>query len=45
MPPPMETLIQYVTHHPILAGSVVLALVVVLTFESRLRSTGHSAIS
>lgn len=41
----MERLIDYVTHHPLLAGSVVLALVVVVSFESRLRSTGHAAIS
>ena len=45
MPPPMETLIQYVTRHPLLAGAVVVALVVVAVFESRLRSTGQSAIS
>ena len=45
MPPPMERLIQYVTAHPVLAGAVILALVVVVTFESRLRSTGQSAIS
>ena len=31
----MERLIEYVTHHPLLAGAVVLALVVVVTFESR----------
>jgi rhodanese-related sulfurtransferase len=41
----MDRLIQYVTAHPLLAGAVVLALVVVLTFESRLRSTAHAAIS
>jgi rhodanese-related sulfurtransferase len=41
----MERLIDYVTHHPLLAGSVVLALVVVVAFESRLRATGHAAIS
>ena len=45
MPPPMERLIQYVTNHPALAGAIVLALVVVAVFESRLRSTGQSAIS
>ena len=44
-PPLMDRLIEYVTHHPLLAGAVVLALVVVLTFESRLRSTAHAAIS
>jgi rhodanese-related sulfurtransferase len=41
----MERLIQYVTNHPLLAGAVVVALVVVAVFESRLRSTGQSAIS
>jgi rhodanese-related sulfurtransferase len=41
----MERLIQYVTNHPALAGAIVLALVVVAVFESRLRSTGQSAIS
>ena len=41
----MERLIQYVTAHPLLAGAVVIALVVVAVFESRLRSTGQSAIS
>ena len=45
MPPPMERLIQYVTNHPILAASIVLALVVVVTWESRLRAHGESAIS
>jgi len=41
----MERLIQYVSAHPVLAGALILALVVVVTFESRLRSTGASAIS
>jgi rhodanese-related sulfurtransferase len=41
----MDRLIEYVTAHPLLAGAVVLALVVVLTFESRLRNTAHAAIS
>ena len=41
----MDRLVDYVTHHPLLAGAVVLALVIVVTFESRLRSTGASAIS
>jgi rhodanese-related sulfurtransferase len=45
MPPPMERLIQYVTNHPALAGAVILALVVVVSWEARLRSTGESAIS
>jgi rhodanese-related sulfurtransferase len=41
----MDRLIEYVTRHPLLAGAVALALVVVFTFESRLRSSGHAAIS
>jgi rhodanese-related sulfurtransferase len=41
----MEQLLTYVQNHYYLAGAVVLALVVVITFESRLRATGHSAIS
>lgn len=43
--PLMDRLIEYVTRHPLLAGSVVLALVIVFTFESRMRSTAHAAIS
>jgi rhodanese-related sulfurtransferase len=34
-----------VTKHPLLAGAIVLALVVVVAFEARLRSKGESAIS
>ena len=41
----MDRLIEYVSHHPLLAGAVVLALVVVATFEARVRSTAQSAIS
>jgi rhodanese-related sulfurtransferase len=41
----MERLIEYVTHHPLSAGAVVLALIVVVTFESRLRNVGQAAIS
>jgi len=41
----MERLIEYVTHHPLMAGAVVLALVVVLTFESRTRASAFAAIS
>jgi len=44
-PKPMERLIEYVTHHPLTSGAVVLALVLVVTFESRMRSVGQSAIS
>jgi len=41
----MERLIEFVTHHPLMAGAVVLALVVVVTFESRVHSSGVGAIS
>jgi rhodanese-related sulfurtransferase len=41
----MEQLLTYVQNHYYLAGAAVLALVVVITFEARLRATGHSAIS
>jgi len=41
----MERLIQYVTAHPYLASSVVLALVIVFTYESRMRSASYASIS
>ena len=41
----MERLIEYVTHHPLLAASAVLAVVVLFVYESRVRTTGVSAIS
>lgn len=41
----MEQLLQYVSNHYYLAGAAVLALVVVVVFESRLKSTGEAAIS
>src|SRR4051812_35648666 len=41
----MDRLIEYVTHHPLLAGAALLALIVVLTYESRARATAHAAIS
>jgi rhodanese-related sulfurtransferase len=41
----MERLIEYVTHHPLLVGAVALALVLVVTTESRLRATAFAAIS
>jgi len=41
----MERLIEYVTHHPLLVGSVALALVLVITTESRLRATAFAAIT
>ena len=41
----MERLIEYVTHHPLMAASALLALVVLVTYESRVRATGIAAIS
>jgi rhodanese-related sulfurtransferase len=41
----MERLIEYVTLHPLLAGSVVVALIAVLTFESRVRRLAAAAVS
>ena len=41
----MERLIEYVTQHPLLAGSVVVALVVVFIFESRMRGVAQFSVS
>ncbi|HEV7607667.1 MAG TPA: rhodanese-like domain-containing protein [Steroidobacteraceae bacterium] len=41
----MERLMEYVTHHPWLAMAAVLALVVVVIHESRVRASGFAAIS
>ena len=41
----MERLIEYFTHHPLLAGAAVLALIIVIVNESRLRATSFAAIS
>jgi rhodanese-related sulfurtransferase len=41
----MERLIEYVTHHPLMAASAILALVVLVTYESRVSAAGVSAIS
>ena len=41
----MERLLDYVTVHPLLAGAALLALVAVVAFEARHRSTGQAAIS
>jgi rhodanese-related sulfurtransferase len=41
----MERLIQYVSSHPYLAGAAVLAIVVLVVYESRQRATSQSAIS
>jgi rhodanese-related sulfurtransferase len=41
----MDRLIEYVTHHPLLAAAVVVALVVVLTYESRVHSLAAASVS
>jgi rhodanese-related sulfurtransferase len=41
----MERLIEYVTNHPLLVGIAVLALIIVVTNESRLRATAFAAIT
>jgi rhodanese-related sulfurtransferase len=41
----MDRLIDYITHHPLLAVAAVVAIIVVLVFESRLRNVAQSAIS
>jgi rhodanese-related sulfurtransferase len=41
----MERLIEYVTNHPLLVGAAVLALIIVVTNESRLRATAFAAIT
>jgi rhodanese-related sulfurtransferase len=41
----MERLIEYVTHHPLLAGAAVLALALVVTNESRMRASAFASIS
>jgi rhodanese-related sulfurtransferase len=44
-PSRMDRLIEYVTHHPLLAALVALAVVIVVVYESRARSEAHMAIS
>jgi rhodanese-related sulfurtransferase len=41
----MERLIEYVTNHPLMAAAVVVALVVLVTYESRTRASAIGAIS
>jgi len=41
----MDRLIEYFTHHPYLVGAAVLALVVVITYESRMQSAAFASIS
>ncbi len=40
----MERLIEYVSHHPYLVGIAVLALVMVVAYESRARATSFASI-
>ena len=40
----MERLIEYSSHHPYLVGLAVLALVVVVVYESRARATSFASI-
>jgi rhodanese-related sulfurtransferase len=41
----MERLIEYVSNHPLLVGAAVLALIVVVTYESRVRGAAYASIS
>ncbi len=41
----MERLIEYISHHPWLVGATLLALIVVITTESRMRATSFAAIT
>jgi len=41
----MDRLIEYVTHHPLLAGAALLALIIVISNEARLRATAFAAIT
>jgi rhodanese-related sulfurtransferase len=41
----MERLMEYVTQHPALSAAAVVALVIVVIFESRVRASGFAAIS
>ena len=41
----MDRLIEYITHHPLLAGAVVVALIVVITYESRVHTAAFAAVS
>ena len=41
----MDRLLEYFSHHPILVGAVVLAAVVVFTYEARTRGSSFASIS
>jgi rhodanese-related sulfurtransferase len=40
----MERFLEYVSHHPYLVGAAVLALVMVVAYESRARATAFASI-
>jgi rhodanese-related sulfurtransferase len=41
----MDRLIEYVSNHPLLVGATILALIIVITVESRMRATAFAAIT
>jgi rhodanese-related sulfurtransferase len=41
----MDRLIEYVSNHPLLVGAAILALIIVITAESRMRATAFAAIT
>jgi rhodanese-related sulfurtransferase len=41
----MERLIEYVNHHPLMAAAVAVALVVLITYEARVRAATLGSIS
>jgi rhodanese-related sulfurtransferase len=41
----MDRLLEYISAHPILSGSALLALVVVVVFESRIRAVTQASVS
>jgi rhodanese-related sulfurtransferase len=41
----MERLVEYISQHPWLVGATILALIVVIVTESRLRATSFAAIT
>lgn len=41
----MDRLIEYFNHHPYLVGAAVLALIAVLVYESRMRTSAYASIS
>ena len=41
----MDRLLEYVSNHPLLVGAVVLAAIVVFTYETRVRGTAFAAVS